>query len=63
MTHEQALATCYGQDDTSLTAVFDGHPNPMLWRVKVVRDADLELPLDLPLVQVVAILHPIIWTN
>jgi hypothetical protein len=35
-THEQALAACYGQDDTSPTAVFDGHPNPMLWQVKVV---------------------------
>jgi hypothetical protein len=59
-THEQALAACDGQDDTSPIAVFDTPPNPVLWKVKVVQDADLELPQDLPLV---TIQHPVTWTS
>jgi hypothetical protein len=59
-THEQALAACDGQDDTSPIAVFDTPPNPVLWKVKVVQDADLELPQDLPLVTV---RHPVTWTS
>ena len=59
-THEQALAACNGQDDTSPIAIFETAPNPVLWKLKVVQDADLELPQDLPLV---TIQHPVTWTS
>jgi hypothetical protein len=58
--HEQALAACYREDDTSPGAMFDTIPNPNLWGVRVVRDIDLELTMDDPFV---AINQPITWTS
>jgi hypothetical protein len=59
-THEQALAACYGEEDTSPDAVFSITPNPDLCGVRVVQDVDLELVEDRPLV---AIRQPINWTK
>ena len=59
-THEQALAACHGEDDTSATAKFDTQPSPSLWGVKVVQEDSSQLPPDLPLV---AVQPPVVWTN
>ena len=58
--HEQALAACYGEEDTSLDAVFDTIPNPDLWKIKVIKDVMLELTEDCPFV---TIKQPVAWTN
>jgi len=57
--HEQALAACYGETDTSPSASFSTRPNPLLWDIKVVMDPKLELLHDRPLV---AIHGPVVWT-
>jgi hypothetical protein len=58
--HEQALAACYGEDDTSSNAAFSTGPEPSLWNVKVMMDPELELPHQCPLV---AIQGPVVWTS
>ena len=58
--HEQALAACFGEDDTSPKAAFLTRPNPLLWGVKVLIDSNLERPRDCPLV---AIQEPVEWTT
>lgn len=42
--HEQALAACFGEANTSANAVFSSTPNPSLWGIKVVNDPQLSVP-------------------
>ena len=58
--HEQALAACYGEPDTSPSAHFVTPPNPARWGLKVVHDAELLLPDDLSFI---ALQAPIRWTT
>jgi len=45
--HEQALAACYGEDDTSSNACFRSVPDPHLWKVSVIKVSnDMEVPLS-----------------
>jgi hypothetical protein len=57
--HEQALAACFGEDNTGSTACFVTPPSPVHWRLKVIDDAKLLLPDDLPFV---TLRTPIQWT-
>lgn len=57
--HEQALAACYGEDNTSPDAIFRTTPNPDLWELKVVVDPELLLPEDQSFV---AVQGPVQWT-
>lgn len=56
--HEQALAACFGEDDTGPTARFVTPPSPVLWQLKVIDNTE-HLPNDLPFVTLRA---PIQWT-
>ena len=58
--HEQALAACYGEADTSPSARFAIPPNPVRWGLKVIYDAELILSDDLPFI---AFQAPIQWTT
>jgi hypothetical protein len=58
--HEQALAACFGEDDTGPTARFATPPSPVRWRLKVVNNAELLFPDDLPFV---ALWAPVQWNN
>ena len=58
--HEQALAACYGKEDTSPGAVFITTPNPDLCGVQVMLDVDLKLIEDRPFI---TIRQPIAWTQ
>jgi hypothetical protein len=58
--HEQALAACYGENDTSPNASFSTRPDPLLWDIKIVMDPELEPLHDRPLV---AIHGPVVWTT
>jgi len=58
--HEQALAACYGAENTSPEAVFDTMPDPGLWGIKVMRDVNLQLAVDRPFV---TLKQPIAWTS
>jgi hypothetical protein len=45
--HEQALAACHGEDDTSSNAHFNSMPNPHHWEVNVVKvTSNIEVPLS-----------------
>jgi hypothetical protein len=57
--HEQALAACYGEENTSPEAAFDTTPDPGLWGIKVMRDVTLQLVEDRPFV---TLKQPITWT-
>jgi hypothetical protein len=62
--HEQALAACYGEDDTSSNACFRSVPDPHLWKVSVIKvSSDMEVPLsqDRPFVSIQP--QNIVWTN
>jgi hypothetical protein len=58
--HEQALAACFDEDDTSRNVVFLTRPNPFLWGVNTLVDPDLELPPNYPLV---TIQQSVVWTT
>jgi hypothetical protein len=58
--HEQALAGCYGEENTSPEAVFGTKPMPNLWKVKITKDTTLELAEDCPFV---AISQLITWMS
>lgn len=44
MKHEQALAACFGEANTSSNTVFSSVPDPSLWAIKVVNDPQLLVP-------------------
>ena len=58
--HEQALAACFGEDDTSVNASFLTKPNPFLWKIKVLPDPNPELHQEHAFV---TIRNPIVWTT
>jgi hypothetical protein len=58
--HEQALAACFGEEDTSIDAKFHTKPSPTLWGIKVEIDSELCVPGGSPLV---VIQQPVIWTE
>jgi hypothetical protein len=58
--HEQALAACHGEEDTSPGAPLGYTPHPSLYRLAVINDADLIIPDDEVLV---AIRSPHSWMS
>lgn len=63
--HEQALAACHGEDDTSSNAHFNSIPDPHRWEVNVVKvTSDIEVPLsdDRPFASIQSP-EAVVWTN
>jgi hypothetical protein len=58
--HEQALAACFSEEDTSIDAQFHTKPSPTLWGIKVEIDSELCIPGGSPLV---VMQQPVIWTE
>ena len=44
--HEQALAACHGEEDTSSTSPLCYAPSPLLYRLSVIDDADIMISND-----------------
>ena len=63
--HEQALAACHSEDDTSSNAHFSSIPDPNCWEVNVVMVmSDIEVPLsdDRPFASIQSP-EALVWTN
>lgn len=63
--HEQALAACHGENDTSSNARFSSIPDPNCWEVNVVKVmSDIEVPLsdDQPFASIQSP-EALVWTN
>jgi hypothetical protein len=60
--HEQALAACHGDENTSSDSPFDHAPTPLLYRLTVIEDADLVISDDEPLVAI-KFLQSVNWTS
>jgi hypothetical protein len=58
--HEQALAACYGEDDTSPSVCFVTPLNPVHWGLKVIDDTELILHDDLPFITLQVLIQ---WTT
>ena len=59
--HEQALAACYGEEDTSINAGFTSTPNPSLWKVRIQVDSQVPLDAKKPFVRITG--NPFVWTS
>lgn len=59
--HEQALAACYGEDDTSINACFMSAPNPSMWKVRTKVDSQVPLAVESPFVRVTG--NPFTWNS
>jgi hypothetical protein len=63
--HEQALAACHGEDDTSSNARFNSIPDPHRWEVNVVKvttDMEVALSDDRPFASIQSP-EALAWTN
>jgi hypothetical protein len=60
--HEQALAACHGESNTSPNFPLVAPPTPLLYGITVVSDAELEVSDDEPLV-IIESLEAIRWTS
>ena len=63
--HEQALAACHGEDDTSSCPNFNSVPNPDRWEVSVIKvssNMDVPLPNDQPFV-CIQMTETVVWSN
>jgi hypothetical protein len=60
--HEQALAACHGESDTSRNAPLVPPPTPLVYDLTVVNDSELMISDDEPLVTIESS-EPIDWTS